>query len=147
MAGTSKPRQRPTKAVRRDASEGERRLWTRLRRKQVGGATFRRQYPIHDVTASFACIARKTVVEFDNSKVALPSERSHEERRLHRITSLGWKVILVTHEDVFHDLEAVARAIEAKLPPPIHPETTPQKDGARKPAPEPDMPPETGWQP
>jgi len=147
MAGTSKPKQRPTKAVRRDAAESERRLWTRLRRKQVGGATFRRQYPIHDVTASFACIARKTVVEFDNSKVALPSERSHEERRLHRITSLGWKVILVTHEDVFSDLEAVAKAIEDNLPPPVAPESPSLKDGAPKPAPEIETPSDTGWQP
>ncbi len=147
MAEAKKPKQRPVKAVRRDAAEGERRLWTRLRRKQVGGATFRRQYPIADVTASFACIARKTVVEFDTSKTALASEKSHEERRLKRIASLGWKIILVTHEDVFADLDAVADAIEAHLPPPIVPETTPQKDGATRPVPELDTPPDTGWQP
>ncbi len=147
MAETGKKKQRPAKAVRRDAAEGERRLWTRLRRKQVGGASFRRLYPIHDVTASFACIARKTVVEFDNSKVALASELSHEERRLKRLVALGWKVILVTHEDVFTDLEGVASAIEAQLPPPSMPETTPDTDGKPKPAPEIETPPDTGWQP
>ncbi|MEO9969101.1 MAG: DUF559 domain-containing protein [Hyphomonadaceae bacterium] len=147
MAETSKPKQRPTKAVRRDAAEGERRLWTRLRRKQVDGATFRRLYPIHDVTASFACIARKTVVEFDNSKVALAQELSHEERRLHRIVSLGWKVILVTHEDVFADIEGVAKSIAEQLPPapdekPVFAKPDPVEN-ARSDA----IPDDTGWQP
>lgn len=147
MAESAKPKQRPTKAVRRDAAEGERRLWTRLRRKQVGGATFRRLFPIHDVTASFACIARKTVVEFDNSKVALAQELSHEERRLRRIVSLGWKVILVTHEDVFTDIEGVAEAIAAQLPPapdekPVFAKPDPADD-ARNDA----IPDDTGWQP
>lgn len=125
MTEPAKPKQRPTKAVRRDAVEGERRLWTRLRRKQVDGAVFRRLHPVHDVTASYACIARKTVVEFDNSKIALAAELSHEERRLKRIASLGWTIILVTHEDVFTDIEGVATAIAKALPPapaekPVH---------------------------
>jgi len=142
-----KPKQRPAKAVRRDAAEGERRLWTRLRRKQVDGATFRKLYPIHDVTASFACIARKTVVEFDISKVALASELSHEERRLKRIASLGWKIILVTHEDVFTDLEGVAAAISKQMPPapadkPIHAKPDPA-EYVREDA----IPDDTGWQP
>lgn len=117
MTDMKKPKQRPSKAVRRDAAEGERRLWTRLRRKQVDGATFRRLYPIHDVIASYACIARKTVVEFDNSKVALAQELSHEHQRLKRIASLGWKIILVTHEDVFTDIEGVVTAIAKAMPP------------------------------
>lgn len=147
MTQERKPKQRPAKAVRRDAAEGERRLWTRLRRKQVGGATFRRLYPIHDVTASFACIARKTVVEFDTSKVALASELSHEERRLKRIVSLGWKVILVTHEDVFADIEAVANAIAEQLPPapadkPVFAKPNPTEDAMDD-----VIPDDTGWQP
>jgi len=122
-------------------------LWTRLRRKQVDGATFRRLYPIQDVTASFACIARKTVVEFDNSKVALAQELSHEERRLKRIASLGWKIILVTHEDVFSDLDGVAEAIAKQMPPapapkPIHAKPDPAEN-ARQDA----VPDDTGWQP
>lgn len=147
MAEERKPKQRPAKAVRRDAGEGERRLWTRLRRKQVDGASFRRLYPIHDVTATFACIARKTVVEFDISKTALASELSHEERRLKRIASLGWKIILVTHEDVFTDIEGVAAGIAKALPAaptekPVFAKPDPAED-ARNDA----IPDDNGWQP
>ena len=142
-----KPKQRPAKAVRRDAAEGERRLWTRLRRKQVDGATFRRLHPIHDVTASFACIARKTVVEFDNSKVALAQEHSHEERRLKRIVSLGWKVILVRHEDVFSDIEAVAKKIAEQLPPAPDAKPVFAKPDPIETALDDAIPDDTGWQP
>lgn len=142
-----KPKQRPAKAVRRDAAESERRLWTRLRRKQVDGATFRRLHPIHDVTASFACIARKTVVEFDNSKVALAQEHSHEERRLKRIVSLGWKVILVRHEDVFSDIEAVAKKIAEQLPPAPDAKPVFAKPDPIETALDDAIPDDTGWQP
>ena len=147
MSEPRKPKQRPAKAVRRDAAEGERRLWTRLRRKQVDGATFRRLHPIQDVTASFACIARKTVVEFDNRKTALAQELSHEERRLKRIASLGWKIILVTHEDVFTDIEGVAAAIAKELPPapaekPVFTKPEPKGDALNDAVPD-----DTGWQP
>jgi len=147
MSEPRKPKQRPAKAVRRDAAEGERRLWTRLRRKQIDGATFRRLHPIHDVTASFACIARKAVVEFDNFSVALASELSHEERRLKRIASLGWTIILVTHEDVFIDIEGVAAAIAKALPPapadkPVFAKPEPTEDVRNDAAPD-----DTGWQP
>jgi len=142
-----KPKQRPAKAVRRDAAEGERRLWTRLRRKQVDGATFRRLHPIHDVTASFACIARKTVVEFDNSKVALAQEHSHEERRLKRIVSLGWRVILVRHEDVFSDIEAVAKKIAEQLPPAPDAKPVFAKPDPIETALDDAIPDDTGWQP
>lgn len=147
MSDPRKPKQRPVKAVRRDAAEGERRLWTRLRRKQVDGASFRRLYPIAEVTATFACIARKTVVEFDTRKVALAQELSHEERRLKRIASLGWKIILVTHEDVFADLEAVVSAIAQELPPkpaekPVFAKPDPINDALND-----SVPTNSGWQP
>lgn len=140
-------KQRPVKAIRRDANEGERRLWTRLRRKQVDGATFRQLFPIHDIVATFACIARKTVVEFDKSDIALPQEASHEERRLKRIASLGWKIILVKHEDVFTKLDEVVAEIARQLP--LAPE---EKRIIAKPDTSADarhdaVPDDTGWQP
>lgn len=138
-------RQRPTKAVRRDASEVERLLWTRLRRRQLDDAKFRRLHPIHDVIATFACLDRKTVVEFDLSGIALAQETSHETRRLHRIESLGWKIILVKYEDVFKDLDAVAAAITAALPPATRPNL--EKPAVVEDVSEDTGPDDTGWQP
>lgn len=139
-------RQRPAKAVRRDAAEGERRLWTRLRRKQIDDAKFRRHFPIHDVIATFACVARKTVVEFDVSSIALPQELSHEQRRLDRMVALGWKIIFVTHEDVFLRIDDVVAQITKSLPPINKAEvvsTTASPEISAKP----DVPADTGWRP
>ena len=140
-------RQKPVKAIRRDAAEGERLLWTRLRRKQVDGATFRRMHPIHDVVATFACIARKTVVEFDKSPIASPQEASHEERRLKRIASLGWRVITVTHEDVFSRLDDVVTQISEALPPAPDPKSNFAKPDTTENAFQDAIPDDTGWQP
>lgn len=140
-------RQKPVKAIRRDAAEGERLLWTRLRRKQVDGATFRRMYPIHDVVATFACIARKTVVEFDKSTIALPREASHEERRLKRIAALGWTIILVTHDDVFTRLDDAVKQISAAMPPALDAKPILAKPEAPDDALYDAIPDDTGWQP
>lgn len=140
-------RQKPVKAIRRDAAEGERLLWTRLRRKQVDGATFRRMYPIHDVVATFACIARKTVVEFDKSTIALPQEASHEERRLKRIAALGWTIILVTHDDVFTRLDDAVKQISAAMPPAPDAKPILAKPEAPDDALYDAIPDDTGWQP
>ena len=43
----------------------ERLLWQALRGKQLNGHRFRRQHPIGQYIADFACIEQKIVIELD----------------------------------------------------------------------------------
>jgi very-short-patch-repair endonuclease len=60
----STPRDR-ARRLRRDQTETERRLWTRLRARQFCGAKFRRQHPIGRFVADFCCLEHGLVVELD----------------------------------------------------------------------------------
>ena len=53
------------RALRRDATPAERRLWQGLRRHQVNGLKFRRQVPLGPYIADFYCASAKLVIEVD----------------------------------------------------------------------------------
>ncbi len=99
------------KELRRDMTEMEVRLWTYLRRRQLG-VRFRRQEPIGPYIADFVCRASRLVVELDGW--------AHEdlERDLDRdaaMESRGYTVLRFTNDDVYQDVDAVLDAIADAL--------------------------------
>jgi very-short-patch-repair endonuclease len=50
---------------RSNPTPAEERLWDAIRRRQVGGARFRRQHPIAGFVLDFCCPERRLVVEVD----------------------------------------------------------------------------------
>jgi len=69
------------RALRMTQTEVERRLWQRLRNRQLSGAKFRRQHPLGPYTADFVCIDRRLVIELDGSQHGEERERRADERR------------------------------------------------------------------
>ena len=57
------------RALRRDMTDAERKLWSGLRGEQLGGK-FRRQHPLGNYIADFACLELKVIVELDGSQHA-----------------------------------------------------------------------------
>src|SRR6185437_4844989 len=53
------------RAMRRDATPAERKLWRLLRNHQADGLKFRRQVPLGRSIADYYCAAAKLVVELD----------------------------------------------------------------------------------
>ena len=59
--------------MRKDMTASEKRLWLKLRNKQVGGLRFRKQHPIGRYIADFYCHELKLVIELDGT--------IHDERK------------------------------------------------------------------
>jgi very-short-patch-repair endonuclease len=57
------------RALRRDMTDAERKLWSGLRGEQLG-VKFRRQHPLGNYIADFACLELKVIVELDGSQHA-----------------------------------------------------------------------------
>jgi very-short-patch-repair endonuclease len=99
--------------LRRDMTEAERRLWSRLRSRQLHGMRFRRQVPIEGFIADFACIEAKLVVEVDGGQHA---ETVVADRlRSDAIASAGFLVIRFWNSDVMANIEGVIDRIEGAL--------------------------------
>jgi very-short-patch-repair endonuclease len=63
------PRDR-ARALRANATEAEQKLWSHLRKKQLDGFQFRRQYSIGPYFADLFCLEAKLVIEVDGSQHA-----------------------------------------------------------------------------
>ena len=99
--------------LRRDSTDAERRLWSRLRDRQVRGAKFRRQVPIGAFIADFACVEAKVAVEVDGSQHAQAVEA--DRLRSDALGAAGYLVLRFWNNDVIENIDGVVKEIEATL--------------------------------
>jgi very-short-patch-repair endonuclease len=107
------------KRLRRTMTRAEALLWSYIRRRSLAGAKFRRQHPIGPYIADFACVAAKLVVEIDGATHWTAEEIAHDARRALFLEASGWRVLRVTNNDVYENLDGVWLTIESRIPPPI----------------------------
>jgi very-short-patch-repair endonuclease len=100
--------------LRSGATDAERRLWDRLRQRQLKGFRFRRQHPIDHYIVDFACIEAKLIVELDGSHHLDQAEA--DRRRTHDLEQLGYRVIRFWNDDVLLRTDDVANTIFDALP-------------------------------
>ena len=99
--------------LRRDRTSAERRLWGRLRDRQVSGAKFRRQQPIGDM---------RLIVELDGSQHATSAK--YDAGRSAFLASRGYRVLRFWDNEVLKETEAVLERIAQVLTDP-HPNALP----------------------
>ena len=99
--------------LRRDQTEGERKLWARLRARQLCGVKFRRQHPIDPFFADFCCLEHRLVVELDGGQHAEQVET--DRRRSAFLAGRGYRVLLFWDNEVTEDMDAVLERIAAVL--------------------------------
>ena len=102
------------RTLRTNATDAETLLWSRLRRKQVGGHRFRRQHPVGGYVADFACVSERLLIELDGGQHA--ERKSHDENRTQKLEAMGYRVLRFWNDDVFRDLDGVVDRIAAELP-------------------------------
>ena len=105
--------------LRKGATDAERKLWSALRDQQLDGFKFRRQVPIGDFIADFACLSARLIVEVDGGQH--DAEREKDAARTDWLNSRDYRVIRFWNNDVLANLEGVVRTILTALhdhPPP-----------------------------
>jgi very-short-patch-repair endonuclease len=93
--------------LRREATDSERRLWYRLRNRQLGGFKFRQQETIGRCVADFACVESRLIVEADGGQHC---EEFDRERTAY-LNSLGWQVLRFWNNDILQQTDAVLETI------------------------------------
>jgi very-short-patch-repair endonuclease len=115
--------------LRRNSTDAERRLWSKLRSYQIGKAKFRRQAPIGQYIADFVCFEAGLIVELDGSQHAARTEQ--DEERTAWLNSPGFRVIRFWNRQIFEELDDILEAIGLHLQNPPHP--NPPPPGGREP--------------
>jgi very-short-patch-repair endonuclease len=99
--------------LRKEPTPSESRLWMVLRRKELNGVNFRRQYAIGKYVVDFCSVKRKLVIELDGSQHLEQSE--YDIQRTAYLESQGYKVMRFWNARVVEDIESVIRSIEAAI--------------------------------
>jgi len=97
------------RTLRREMTDAERRLWSKLRRGALDGYRFRRQHPVGPYIADFACVEAGLIVEIDGGQHAEQVER--DERRTVYLEQAGFRVVRFWNTEVLRNTEGVVAEI------------------------------------
>ena len=99
--------------LRRDQTDAERKLWARLRDRQLHGAKFRRQHLIGSYMADFCCPEFCLVVEVDGGQHA--EQAQADQRRDRLLAQRGYRVLRFWDNEVLSQTDAVLERIDEAL--------------------------------
>ena len=105
------------KALRLTMTDAELKLWSHLRRRQVGGTRFRKQVPIGPYVADFACLDLKLVIEVDGGQHDV--NKPKDDIRTAWLEARGYRVLRFWNNDVLGNIngviEVIARVVGMKV--------------------------------
>jgi very-short-patch-repair endonuclease len=97
--------------LRKNSTDSEKALWSRLRNKQLLGIQFYRQKPIGEHIVDFFAPRAKLVVEVDGSQHMVGDHVRKDRIRDDYLASLGLKVLRFNSREVQTEGDAVKEAI------------------------------------
>ncbi len=100
--------QKNARTLRREMTDSERKLWSGLRGEQLG-VKFRRQHPLGNYIADFACLDPKLIVELDGSQHL--TQQAYDARRDGFFRAQGFDVLRLGSNEPFINLVGVLQAI------------------------------------
>ena len=112
--------------MRHNATDAERRLWSSLRDRRLGGFKFRRQVPIDGFIVDFYCLERKLAVELDGSQHGEEEAIAYDEKRTRILGRRAFRVMRFSNTDVLKDTDIVLREIFGALEQNPHPNPLPE---------------------
>jgi very-short-patch-repair endonuclease len=103
------------KAMRREPTCAERKLWGALRKRTLGDYKFVRQQPIGPYIVDFLCRKKMLIVEVDGATHCDAHEIQHDERRTNYLKSRGYSMVRVDNPSVYTDIGSVLDHIHRAL--------------------------------
>jgi very-short-patch-repair endonuclease len=96
-------------------TDAERKLWSRLRRRQLDGHRFRRQVPIGGYIVDFVCLAERLVVEIDGGQHSEEVNESLDALRTRSLQDMGYRVLRFWNASVLTETSSVMETIFSAL--------------------------------
>ncbi|WP_436643763.1 error-prone DNA polymerase [Microbaculum sp. FT89] len=129
-APVSKGLREKSRALRRDMTDAERRLWSVLRANRFQGYSFRRQVPMGHFIADFVCHDRRLVIELDGGQHGEAGHAAADATRDAWFQSRGYRVLRFWNNEVLENLDGTLHRLAEALRLPPSP-ALPRKGGER----------------
>lgn len=108
--------------LRRNQTNAEKLLWSKIRNRQFENLKFRRQHPIPPYIVDFFCEDLKLVIELDGGQ---HTEKKDQERQSY-IEKQGYEVIRFWNNDVLNNIDGLLETLKTQPP---SPKPSPQGEG------------------
>jgi very-short-patch-repair endonuclease len=96
-------------------TDAEKKLWSKIRMKQLNGYFFSRQKPLAGYIVDFYCHQANLVIEVDGSQHFTNSGIEYDKVRDDIIKNLELKILRFTNTDVLTNIDGVVEVIERNL--------------------------------
>jgi very-short-patch-repair endonuclease len=106
------------RVFRKSMTDGEQKLWSRLRGKQLE-YYFRRQTPIGKYIVDFVCLKEKLIVEIDGSQHYTPTGKEHDRIRDQFLQQQGFRILRFNSVEVLNNTDGIIEVIYQKLMNPL----------------------------
>jgi len=100
------------KALRRNMTPAELKLWQYIKDNKLLGLRFRRQHPIDIFIADFYCHKLKLVIELDGEIHNKTENKEYDENRTVELERLGITVIRFENNEIMTDIDTVMNKIK-----------------------------------
>lgn len=100
-----------SRQLRNNMTDAERRLWLRLRGKQVLGVPFYRQKPLASYIVDFYCPAASLVIEVDGSQHYEASAQQYDREREQVLMDMGLLVLRFDNRQVLLETDSVMQRV------------------------------------
>jgi very-short-patch-repair endonuclease len=97
--------------LRKNMTDAERLMWSRLRRRQIKDYQFYRQKILGNYIVDFFCPAAKLVIEIDGGQHLFPEQVRKDAMRDGYLAGLGLTVLRLTDTEVLRNMDGVLERI------------------------------------
>ena len=97
--------------LRREMTESERKIWFKIRKRQIKGFLFFRQKPIGNHIVDFYCPKANLVIELDGGQHYSEDSKAKDDQRDEYLRKMGLRVLRFSDREVFQDSIAVIEKI------------------------------------
>lgn len=115
------------KALRQNQTDVEKKLWNKLKTKQLENYKFRRQHPVGTYITDFTCVEKKLIIELDGGQHS--ENIDHDNKRTEFLNEAGFEVLRFWNFEVNENLEGVLQVILGHLENNTPHLTSPRKQG------------------
>jgi len=109
------------KELRRNSTDAERLLWSRLRGRQLLGLKFFRQFSVGSYILDFCCPEKCLAIELDGGQHAEPEQKEYDDERTAFLAAHKTTVLRFWNNDVMKNIGGVLERIMETVIPPITP--------------------------
>lgn len=109
-----KSKKEDRKRLRNNATNAERILWSHLKRKQMNGLKFRRQYGVDSFILDFYCPEIKLAIELDGPSHFNEDVPYYDNQRQKYIEAFGITFLRFNNMDIYNNITGVLQAIYNK---------------------------------